>query len=503
MSNTTILCAIALSMICGVAVAQPYSALWGKAGEHWTPESRLPDFSFAGYRRGEEPLPSPTVTHNVQDFGATPDDDADDSDAFVRALAETDAGVIFIPAGRYIITKMLVIDKPDLVLRGAGSDKTTLFFPTPLNDIKPNWGATTSGQRTSNYSWSGGFIGIRGDLQSKRLAGIAAPAKRGAMTVTVDDASAFSVGQEIEILQKDIDDNSLANHLYSGDPRIGLEKLRGRVRTSMVTRVTAIVGTTISFDRPLRADFEARWNPAVFQFKPTVTESGIEGIRFEYPSTPYGGHFSEVGFNAFVMGGTAHCWVRDIHIHNADSGGFMSGTFNTVDGVIYTSERPTDENRSSTGHHGLTNGGHDNLFTNFDFQTRFIHDITVSRSAGNVNSNGRGVDLALDHHRHAPHENLFTNIDAGAGTRVWRSGGGAALGAHCGARGTFWNIRAANTIAPPNEKFGPWSINFVGVQMLVPDQMETKSRWIEHSSGDAQPMNLHEAQLQRRISGKE
>jgi hypothetical protein len=27
--------------------------------------------------------------------------------------------------------------------RGAGPDKTVLFFPIPLNEIKPNWGATT------------------------------------------------------------------------------------------------------------------------------------------------------------------------------------------------------------------------------------------------------------------------------------------------------------------------------------------------------------------------
>ncbi|PCH62292.1 MAG: hypothetical protein COC09_08785, partial [Gammaproteobacteria bacterium] len=86
---------------------------------------------------------------------------------------------------------MLVINKPDLVLRGEGPDKTTLYFPIPLNDIKPNWGATTSGQRTSNYSWSGGFISIRGSFQRKQLTAITATANRGQHVITVSDASSL------------------------------------------------------------------------------------------------------------------------------------------------------------------------------------------------------------------------------------------------------------------------------------------------------------------------
>ena len=48
-----------------------------------------------------------------------------------------------------------------------------------------------------------------------------------------------------------------------------------------------------------------------------------------------------------------------------------------------------------------------------------MHDITVTRgSAGHVVSSGRGIDLALDHHRYGPHSNLFTDIDVGAGSRM-------------------------------------------------------------------------------------
>lgn len=496
--NTRILLSIALLVSC-CSVAQNTTALWGKNGEPWTPEGRLPDFSFAGYQRGEEEIPTPTVTNNVKDFGAVGDGITDDSDAFVQALAEVTEGVIFVPEGRYLINKMLSIDKPNLVLRGAGPDKTTLWFPNPLTDIKPNWGATTSGQRTSNYSWSGGFITIRGDYQSKLLSKVSQPAKRGAYSITVENITDLNVGQEIEILQIDTEDNTLAHHLYTGDPRISLEKLNGRVKASLITKITAIDGNTITFDRALRSDIEARWQPSLYRFAPTVTNSGIEGLRFEFPNQPYNGHFSELGYNAFTISRAAHCWVRNVRIHNPESGGFVSGHFNTVDGITFTSEREKDKNRASSGHHGITNGGNDNLLTNFDYQMEFIHDITVSRSAGNVHKNGRGVNLSLDHHRYAPHDNLFTNIDVGIGSRTWRSGGGRDLGAHCAGHGTFWNLRSSKPIPEPDPNFAPWSINLIGVNMTTPNQTEATKRWYEHNSESVEPLDLHAAQLKRRM----
>src|SRR6185503_6442966 len=33
------------------------SELWGRGGERWSPRSRLPDFSFAGYHFGDDPIP--------------------------------------------------------------------------------------------------------------------------------------------------------------------------------------------------------------------------------------------------------------------------------------------------------------------------------------------------------------------------------------------------------------------------------------------------------------
>jgi len=238
-------------------------------------------------------------------------------------------------------------------------------------------------------------------------------------------------------------------------------------------------------------------------FAPSVTESGVEGLGFEFPAIPYAGHFTELGFNPVALSGVAHCWVRNIRVRNADSGPYVSGVFNTVDGVEFESDRPVDK-QNCTGHHGISLGGTDNLAVNFDIRMRFIHDITVSGfSSGNVAARGRGADLSLDHHRQAPNENLFTDLDAGAGTRLWKCGGGAALGKHCGTRGTFWNIRSTRPLSYPPAAFGPPTMNLVGLEAKQRTESSPDGKWFETIlPADLQPQNLHEAQLRRRLGSQ-
>jgi hypothetical protein len=106
---------------------QTHSDLRGKDGEKWSPESRLPDFSFAGYHCGEDPLPNVKVATDVLRFGAKGDGKTDCTQAFIKAIDATPTGVILIPAGRYIISDIIWITKPGIVLRGAGPGKTILL----------------------------------------------------------------------------------------------------------------------------------------------------------------------------------------------------------------------------------------------------------------------------------------------------------------------------------------------------------------------------------------
>ena len=142
-----LLCAV-LSACPGAAcsvLAVEYSQLWGRHGELWHPDSRLPDFSYAGYHRGESSLPTVATVVDVTRFGADGSDADDDTEAFRKAIAATDRGTIFIPPGRYTISDIVEVRKGGIVLRGAGPEKSILYFPRDLEDVRPNMGQTTSG----------------------------------------------------------------------------------------------------------------------------------------------------------------------------------------------------------------------------------------------------------------------------------------------------------------------------------------------------------------------
>ena len=474
------------------------SQLWGTAGENWSPQSRLPDFSYAGYACGERPIPTVPRAASIRDFGARGDGIQDDTEAFIKAIASVKSGAIEIPAGRYKITRIIEIKRPNVVLRGAGTDKTILFFPVPLEKIKPNLGATTTGRPTSNYSWSGGMVWIRGDYQSRLLATIKAGNQRGDTVVKLSSTAGLTAGQWVSVGMRDTPDNALANHLYSQESG-SMSKLKGNTRATLVTRIRGVIPDGVRLERPLRWDIRAEWKPELRSFNHTVTEVGIENLCFEFPVTDYQGHFTELGFNPAAINGGVNCWIRNVRVVNADSGFFVSGHFNTVDGVVYESQRKSDK-VGYVGHHGIYFGGEDNLFTRFDFRMKFIHDISVSHCAGNVCSVGKGVDVCFDHHKRAPYENLFTDIDLGLGSRPWMCGGGADLGKHSGARETFWNLRAKTPLKYPPSAFGPPSMNLVGLHTEQPAVTDKNGKWFETiPPAQLQPQDLHKAQALKRI----
>lgn len=480
--------------------AQTASALWGEHGEAWDPAGRLPDVSFAGYRSGEAPLPDVEVVANVLDFGAVGDGQTDSTAAFRRAIAQTDRGAILIPAGTYVLSDVLDIQKPHLVLRGEGQGKTVLRFVTQLQDVRPNMSATTGGRPTSRYSWSGGFIWVAGNYGGQTITHIKTEAKRGDHTFTVEDASGLSVGQRVQVeVLDDGAEQTLARHVYSEDPG-GIEKLKNPTVMRLVTRIAAIDHNVVTIERPLRLDLRAAWSPRLKTFSPTVEEVGIESMTIDFPVRKYEGHFTEWGMNAIAINNASDCWVKDVQISNADSGIFLYSVFCTVDGLLVDSQRPPSGG-GFTGHHGLTFGT-DCLLQNFDFQTRFIHDLSVdNRSAGNVAKHGRGVEMSLDHHRKLPHDNLFSNLHVGTGKRIWKSGGGGQLGRHSAARNTFWNIDADADFAMPDARFGPPSLNLIGLRLDPGTVSERPKFWVEAiSPGKLVPADLHAAQLQRRLN---
>ena len=280
---------IGLFVCVSVGRGQLHSELWGENGEKWSPQSRLPDFSFAGYQCGEKPIPDYPVVCSVSDFGAKGDGVSDDTQAFKDAIARTDSGAIFIPAGQYRITDFIVIDKPNIVLRGRGPEKTVLWFPKHLTDVKPDWSQTASGKPTSRYSWSGGYFHFYGRYRQKHLADIIQISERGDTVLSVSSVEKFHWGQWVRIQLTDDADKTLTRWLYNEDSG-SISEIRG-CNAWQVGRVIKIdsKNNTITLDRPLRIETRQQWQPRVLSFQPQVHDSGIEQLSFRFPDVPWKG----------------------------------------------------------------------------------------------------------------------------------------------------------------------------------------------------------------------
>ena len=486
------------------ADAEP-TRIYGPGGADWNRQGGpLPDFSYAGYQRGEKPLPERAAEVSVGDYGAAGDGIADDTSAIQRAIDENPGKVILLPEGRYLISDVITIRESGTVLQGEGPEKTYLYAPTPLQEIHPRpiqYPATGG----TSYAYSGGFLHVIGS--SGHFAGdsqpVAAPARRGATVVELAPGHGFEPGDEIGIVATEDAGQTLLRHLYRDDP--GDISAAGDSRSFRhFTRVAAVDGGRLTLERPLPIDLRSEWRPEARRFQPRIEEVGIEHLAIEFPRQPYLGHFTEAGHNAIHIHGAVHSWVRNVRILNADSGIFLGGgsVFCTIDGVVVESSRRTSNPLDAHGHHAISLTGADCLCTNFDIQARFIHDLTVSGgSTGNVFSNGRGLDLALDHHKRGPYENLFSNLDLGRGSRVFRSGGAASVGRHAGAGNTYWNLVSRNSVEVP-EGFAPDRMNIIGLRMRGRNSEDPDGRWVETiRPGTVDPPDLHAAQLERRLGG--
>lgn len=78
---------LAVILPASLATAQEYSALWGESGELWNTNGLLRDFTGGGYVNGDVPIANGPVGVNVTHFGAVADDEIDDSQAFLDAIA--------------------------------------------------------------------------------------------------------------------------------------------------------------------------------------------------------------------------------------------------------------------------------------------------------------------------------------------------------------------------------------------------------------------------------
>jgi len=168
--------------------------------ENWQPPSAsasfataklIQDFSYAGYRRGEEFIPTVAgPVFNVTNYGADPTGATDSTVAIqssINAAAAAGGGVVLLPAGEFRISPQgssnhcLRVSSSNIVLRGAGTTQTFLL----------NTSRTMNGKAVIQVSPSSTSTGTPQNI----TANLPGPTRR----IPVANAGAFSRGNIVRI----------------------------------------------------------------------------------------------------------------------------------------------------------------------------------------------------------------------------------------------------------------------------------------------------------------
>ncbi|MGW2746652.1 glycosyl hydrolase family 28-related protein [Streptomyces sp. NPDC001450] len=530
--------AVALGAATGTATAAPTQvpALWREFTRTPFTHPQIPYVGRAGHRAGSRRFPRPSTFADVTDYGAVPDGTTDCAPAINRALAaagRAGGGTVTIPPGTFRIDDVIRIADPDVVLRGAGSGRTTLYATKNLTELIGVYGSRYGGDKSS-WSWAGGLIWLAPRARWDSLvAAIRArawpfegwtgnrrdewttlttvePALRGSWTVTVADMDRLVPGQLVLLRLADDPAHTLLQHMAGGGPGPAAyswddkTKLTSYVPYEWPVRITRVHGRRVTLERPLPLDLRPEWDPRLTTHVQELTGSGVVGVTLEAVQTPQSPHLLDKGYNGVVLQCAYDCFVDDVTVRHVDNG------FGLVAASACTLRRTRVAGRGSHHPYFCREGSHDNLIEDFTIEQRTVpapantqlHGINVEGlSSHNVWSRGDMQMGTFDSHRGLPFADVRTDITV---NNNGRHGGDASAGPLFGARFTHWNIRVTNGraglmkidgLAPYSATAGLDTVTEFD-QIDVPDFTgDLHSRLELYGTTDAvRPRNLYEAQ---------
>ncbi len=275
--------------------------------QNFIPEDRIIDWN-PGI---EEGIPEYPAGVNINNFGATGDGITDDSQSFLDAIeACPDNHAVFIPAGTYLITNRLLIEKP-IAVRGAGPDQTFLIF-----ELQPD---AMDYQRTNFWL---------GNSSTDISVGVIGGCNKGSNEIKVTDITGFNVGDLIEIRQ-DNDPEIMARPIVPPEQNDSWAEghwgWRAVGQFLLITDINESTNT-ISLHHPLYFDYNIAMNPEITRHPEPAQNAGIEDLHMEL-MVDCNGYYGNI-----QMMNTVNCWVKNVRSYKCSRShiGIWGGLGNVV-----------------------------------------------------------------------------------------------------------------------------------------------------------------------------
>ena len=509
----------------------------------------LLDFSYAGYHHGTElPVDEKDVNvlaqklgykvYNVCDYGAIPDDGKSDRKALEDIINKIGRGkpnakaIIYFPEGEYILhskddnttnaetgkvtSNTLNLVMGHVIIKGAGRDKTFLTMEDPMLPTDPK----------VMYS-SPKMISIRhnGGKDNLQLAKVTGSAKKGDMSIEVDDVSQLKVGDWVKLT------------LLNNDKKVIEEELKPyKLQSSMTTlinkgvhvvdrhQIKAIDGKRVIFEEPIMHAVNPayEWDIKTYAH---YEEVGVEDLTFKGKAKNnfhhHAGWQDDGAYKPLDFMRQVNSWVRRVDYVSISECMTFSECANCLflDSEIsgnrgHSSVRMQYSARGFIGKVWDHSNGYlndDKNFTEYKENLGQYHACGISKqSIGNVIWQCHwGDDSCFESHATQPRASLFDQCCGGF--MQFRMGGDKKeLPNHMDDL-TMWNFNCLATNPNDPVPFNWWIYNestgwyktlpptFVGFHGKNVNFKEDEMKLNENQGKEVLPGSLYEAQLSRRL----
>jgi hypothetical protein len=468
----------------------------------------LPDFSYAGYHHGEDPIPTVDwPVFDVSAYGAVPDDGQSDKAAIKAAVAAAEAngsGIVFFPPGRFDINKPetpwvndpIYVEASRIVFRGSGRGPggTELFAERHMDPTNP-----------SNFWTCPHMIYFKGYGDRPGTASpVVADAQRETHTVTVANAALFQPGDWVQLHRLDNSPQAVAEAVapYDVDPA-WTSLINNGVAVDEHHLIESISGNAITFKEPIHSVVTSNGNWSVVLFDP-IEEVGVENIAFTGNWTSnfvhHASFYDDSGWSGLRFVNTVNSWIRKCRFTDWSAAVSVTGS-----AAVSVTDLKIDGN---PGHNSLTFNNSSHCFAGMiDDTASHWHSCGVAGTAsGNVFWKSEySPNSCYESHASQPRHTLFDNISGG-----WKYGRwGGALNNQpnhlenlvlwnynntgAGEPGLFEFMRSSSVYG---RTIMPYVMGFHGNPQAFNESMIAV---LESNGTPVEPASLYEAQYQMRL----
>jgi hypothetical protein len=268
--------------------------------------NRIPDFSHAGYHRGEAPIPDVPMVLGIGPIAG------DDTAHLQQAIDELGAmplgidglrGAVLLAPGEYEIHGTVLLRHSGVVLRGAGDgdDPATSTILRAIGD-EPHQRVVLVVGSGVNDRWKPELPNTRSDIVSELV-------PVGARTFEVADPSLYAVGDHVVIVHPCTEAWLAA--VDHGGPATDEPWAVDSPPLVFKRQILAIDGATLTIDAPVFNHLDRALSQS-YVYKADreglVTEVGVEDLRIDIETL--GGDDEDHAWSAIAMRGLEDAWVR-------------------------------------------------------------------------------------------------------------------------------------------------------------------------------------------------